>query len=61
MGRAQLPGLFMNAVARRSNHRPPGLLSSTAGVGVLAVRRGGAEREKASREKIERLATASMD
>jgi hypothetical protein len=33
------------------DQRSPGLLSSTAGVGVLAVRRGGAEREKASREK----------
>ena len=32
-------------------HHPPGLLSSTAGAGVLLVRRGGGEREKAGWKK----------
>ena len=34
------------------DQRSPGLLASTAGVGVLAVRRGGAEREEAGRGKV---------
>lgn len=34
------------------NQRSPRLLASTAGVGVLAVRRGGAEREEAGRGKV---------
>ncbi|THJ20029.1 MAG: hypothetical protein CAF45_015240 [Nitrospira sp. CG24E] len=42
------------------DQRSPELLASTTGVGVLAIRRGGAEREKPSGERVEHLAMASM-